>query len=129
MSAGKFTNAVYVGATPPGTARYGVRVQPETLLLAIGGEANTGSADAPNQQARANVSGGRRTSGVSCSKVRFRWNPQTVAGAPDNYDPNGILTLPTLNANIRAAAAVKNATGTYLSKNIVVVGTTPEYVN
>ncbi len=129
MSAGKFTKAVYVGATPPGTARYAVRVQPETLALTIGGEANTGSADAANQQARARISGARRTSGVSCSKVRFRWEPQTVAGAPDGYDPTGTLTLATLNANIRAAAAVKDATGTYLGKSIVVTGTTPEYIN
>ena len=129
MSAGKFTNAVYVGATPPKTTRYGVRVQPETLLLTIGGEPNSGSADAANQQAKAHVSGNHRTGGVSCSKVRFRWEPQTVAGAPDNYDPLETLTLPTLNANIRAAAAVKGATGSYLNKNIVVVGTTPEYIN
>lgn len=125
MSAGVFETAVYEVATPPRTGRINCRVQPETLELVIDGATNSGSTDTANQLASLNINGGRRTNGVTPTKVRMKW----TATFPATYDPNGIVTVPLLNDAIRAKAAIKGATGTYLSQPIEVVGTSPEYIN
>jgi hypothetical protein len=125
MSAGKPTTAVYEVATPPGTGRASITVQPETLALTIDGTANAGSSDPVNQLASVNAGGTRRETGISAYRVRLKW----TGSIPDNYDPTGIITLPLLNAAIRAKASVKDAVGVYLSQPVQVVGVTPEYIN
>ncbi len=102
-----------------------VRVQPETLALTIGGEANSEVAGARNVNRRVSVSGGRRRAGLLYSRlVRITW----TGAAPAGYKAGSVVTLPLVNNAIYAAASVPDATGTYLGAGIRVVGVTPKPV-
>lgn len=105
-----------------------IRIQPETTSLSIdiGGTAVLNDGVPGNLitnpiSARAN--GTRRTLGLNAARVRLTW----VSNVPNLYDPDGVISLPLLNAAIRAAG--KGATATYLGGQLIVLGVTPEYVN
>lgn len=126
MSAGSFTRSIYQ-AQYAADAFHPIRVQPETLLLSL--DVNgTATQNIPPAGAvvtnpiSALVSAGPRNLGLKAAKVRLRW----TGSVPANYDPNGILTVPVLNFQLRTVAS--GTTGTYLENPVEVIGRTPESI-
>ena len=123
MSAGAFVDSLYQARYGTGTAVHGIQVQPETLALTIAGSANTAPAGPPTSPISAKVSGGRNSIGLQAELVRLKFTDVV----PPGYKVDGIITLPLLNAAIRAVA-FRNADGQYLGLDVQVVGITPEKV-
>ena len=123
MSAGKFARARYQGDLA--TRVYAIRVQPETLLLTIGGTANPSPEGGITESVSAKVSGGRRTTGISARKVRVQFAGENV---PAGYDPGQTISLPILTPALFNSIE-KGDLGNYLGNAVIVVGKTPEYVN
>lgn len=126
MSSGAFLNTVYESGSG---LFFPITIQPETLTLTLAGTANTAPANAPGAGLpSAQVSKGRRATGVNARLVRVR-TPAT--GGDANYIPNGVLTLPVLQAATFAAYG-KSQTGTYTingaSIAVEYVGKTPETI-
>lgn len=120
MSAGPFTIVNYQFSNGDIGS---VRVQPETLALQIGGEANGEVAGVRNVPRRVTVSGGRRRAGLLYARlVRVTW----TAAPPAGYKAGSVVTLPLINNAIYAEASVPDATGTYLGAGIRVVGVSPK---
>lgn len=121
MSAGAFTLSLYEdenGVVHP------IRVQPETILLTIGGVANTppaGPADAG--VASAQVSKGRNSIGYNARlvSIKFPTNP------PAGYKADQIIRLPWLRDSTFGAIQA-GQTVTYLESTGVVAGKTPEKI-
>jgi hypothetical protein len=114
MSSGVFTRAKYLADS--GTVNP-IRVQPETLLLVIGGVTNsepsgTISTGVPS----AKVSGSSRSLGLSARLVRIQ-----LTANLSGYKPNAVITLPWLNQATFGAIS-PNATGTYLGTACIVLG-------
>lgn len=126
MSAGAFQNEIYVDNFGN---FYPISIQPETLTLTLGGEANVAAAGplVPNLPSVA-VSRGRRTLGVNARLVRFRFS----GTLPPGYQANSILTLPVLTVAAFNAYG-KTTVGTYTlngtSYDIAFVGKTAEKIN
>lgn len=127
MSAGTTVSSAYennFGAFFP------VRIQPETLTLTLGGQANDAPVGpAPPNTPSAKISGGQREAGMICRKVRFRFSGATI---PPGYKVNGILTLPVLTPGAYNAWG-KGSTGTYTLEgtayDVAFVGKSPEKIN
>ena len=124
MSAGPFTTAFY--ETNSGEICR-VKVQPETLSLALGSPAvaNDSATGPSTQLARAIASGSRAGIGVNCRRVRLQW----VGGAPTGYDDNGIITVPILQPGLWNSLESDVTEGTYLGQSVRVKGVTPEFIN
>lgn len=121
MSAGAFERTFYAknnGDVAP------IRVQPETLSLTIGGQANsapTGPADAGVSRVR--VSGGRRKLGTVARKVYITW----TGAPPTGYKPGGVIAVPVMiPAHFEAYIDPPDQTGTYLATACRVIGSSPE---
>ena len=121
MSAGPFTNSFY---TSDADFVHPIRIQPETLTLTIGGQANsapTGPADAGTGFVR--VSGGKRTYGITPRKVSIRF----TATPPTGYAANQTYRIPVLvPGHYQAYIEPKLQTGTYLGVACQVVGKSAE---
>lgn len=100
MSAGRFTRSRYQAVYNPANI-HPIKVQPETLNLSIGGEANEAPTEAINNPISAVVSRNKQARGLRPALVSLQWTG-TVAAAPGNV---GSTTVPLLNANIRTEAA------------------------
>ena len=123
MSAGAYTSsryeATYAAQVHP------IRVQPETITAAIGSTTNAAPTGALTSPISCSVSRSNRQIGLRARLVRLSY---TAAEAPDGYDDRGgILTIPALTATF-FNAAIKGASATYLTKNMTVVGRSPEVV-
>ena len=116
MSAGPFTTTFY--ETDNGTILR-ARVQPETLAAAFN-VAPTGPATAPGS---VNISGGRRTNGVSARKLRLRWE----GTPPTGYLATGIVTVAVLSPTAYNGIELGD-TVVYRGAHAEVIGKTPEYV-
>ena len=122
MSAGAFVNSFYesneLGSVHP------IRVQPETLALELGGEAN----DAPDGAAAigpsAQVSRGKRALGINARTVTVR-----LTAALTGYAAGSTITLPWLDPATYDGITKKVTTGTYLGTACLCVGKGPEQVN
>lgn len=121
MSAGPFVNSRYK-TNAGGVAS--CRVQPETLALVIDGNTNVATTDAIDQEASARMSGGKREFGIVARQVSLEW----VGAPPTDYDANSDVRVPCLDTAIYNAA-VKGATGTYLTVGVRVIGRSPERIN
>lgn len=121
MSAGPFTETFY---TDDYDNVRPIRVQPETLTLSIGGQANsapTGPATAGAGYVR--VSGGKRTYGITPRKVSIRFTGTPPAG----YAANQTYRIPVLiPGHWKAYTDPKLQTGTYLGVACQVVGKSAE---
>lgn len=122
MSAGEFQRAVY--ETDAGNFA-SVRVQPETLAAEIDGVTNAEATGSVNQEARAQVSKGKRTIGINCRTVTLRFT-----GTPPTGYSGDPVTIPALTPAFYAACNPNSetATGTYLSAPVEAVGRSPETV-
>ena len=122
MSAGKFSDAFYELSAENGGGKARCRVQPETLSATIGGAANSSAGGAATLPSSAVVSRGRRSRGINMRTVTLKW----TGAAPDGYDGKTV-TIPVLTVAAFTAWAFE-ATGTYLSTPVKVVGRTAESV-
>lgn len=123
MSAGVFVQSRYQSNADIGGGIYPIRVQPETLLLDIGGTVNNPPAGAANQPIFARARKGTREYGVGARAVRLRFD----AGAePTGYSGDEVV-VPAMTPAL-FAAATPGATGTYLSAPVTVVSRLPERV-
>lgn len=100
MSAGRFTRRRYA-AVYDDTAIHPIRVQPETLLLTIGGTANTAPTGAVTNPISAVVSRGVRSLGLRPATVTLQW----IGSEASDEGNIGSTTVPLLNATIRTAAS------------------------
>ncbi len=114
MSAGRFEQSRY--QSNRGNI-YRIRVQPETLALTVGGEANDPPAGAVDQESSARVSGGNNAIGVKARSVTLRW----TGAVPTGYLANELLRVPILQESVWDNIDL-DATGTYLGSAVVVVG-------
>jgi hypothetical protein len=108
---------------------WGIRVQPETQTLVLGGVTNTEPAGATTPRfPSATVSGNRRKVGVNARLCRIQFTTTT----PSGYLATGTISLPVLTLAAKAAF-VKDAVGTYTlggtAYDVVCVGVTPETIN
>lgn len=122
MSAGEFDRAKYELSSDNGGGIASVRVQPETIAATIAGVANDEPAGDVNLPVTAKVSKGKREFGIGCRTVTLEF----TGTPPDGYSGDPV-TIPGLTPAF-FAAAVKGATGTYLSQDVEVVGRSPESV-
>jgi len=100
----------------------GIRVQPETITLTIGGQANTAPTGDIDTAPRAKVSGSRRSYGVHARKVTVRLTAAGNSGAIGST-----ISLPWLDPGT-FADLVELSTGTYNGSACVLVGTSPEKI-
>jgi hypothetical protein len=121
MSSGIFADSFYesnkLGTVHP------IRVQPETISLTLGGQANTAPDGASAILPSAQVSRGKRSIGINARTVSIRLTA-TLA----NYKAGSVITLPWLDPDTFDAIIPKATTGTYLATACIVVGTSPETV-
>lgn len=119
MSAGRFNTLAIYETDNLETA--GITVQPETLLLTLGGATNESPPPPASLPSSAVVSRGRRAKGINARLVRIAW----TGAAPIGYDDRGIIALPWL-AKATFDALPNRATGTYLGSACRLVGKTSE---
>lgn len=120
MSSGEFNIEGY--STDAGDI-HPITVQPETLLLTIGGVANSSPEGEITGVGSVNVSGGRRRNGINARKVRVTWTGAPPAG----YQVGGTITLPWLDP-ASFVDLQRGQEGTYLSTAVTLVGKTPENI-
>lgn len=118
MSSDKFTRSSY--ESDAGDV-YPVRVQPETIALSLGGNANAPTAVAINQKSRARVSSGVKGVPI-CRGVYMRWS----GAPPANYDANGVLFVPVLTRSLYNSVVSGVTVANYLGAAAIVVGKRPE---
>ncbi len=124
MSAGGFIKVRYQADTG---ILHPIRIQPETLILELGGSANavpTEPAGTVKSRISARVSGSRRGLGLFTRMVRIQFGSAT-GDAPDGYQLGGVITLPILTEALYDAITPGD-TGTYLTKAVTVVGLVSE---
>lgn len=119
MSSGAFVSSKYESNAGD---IYPVRVQPETLTLALGSATNTAPTAAADQTIRAKVSGSRRSYGVHCRTVTVQFTADKT-----DYVENGKVTIPWLQQD-SWEELVPDATGTYLGTACKLVGKSPERI-
>lgn len=122
MSSGFFVTRRYQDTKDPGNYR-AIQIQPETEALIIDGVTNAEPAGALNSYPSAQVSKGKRSIGVNARTVSISF----VGTPPTGYQAGGVITLPWLAATTFGAID-RGMEGTYLSTDIKVVGTSPEFV-
>lgn len=122
MSSGAFVNSFYesneLGTTHP------VRVQPETIALVLGGQANTAPAGTGAIGPSAQVGRGKRSIGINARTVTVKLTA-TLAG----YLAGSTITLPWLAEGTYAALTPKVTTGTYQTVACILTGKSAEKVN
>jgi hypothetical protein len=113
MSAGPFTTVSYVSEYDTAVI-HKIRVQPETLALAINSVANTASTTLPNSPISAMVSKSKRGLGLHAATVTLKATGTTAPVA--GYLVGSVVTVPLVNSAIRSAAktAVAATAVTYL---------------
>jgi hypothetical protein len=122
MSSGAFLDSFY-DSNKSGSV-HPIRIQPETLALTLGGQANDAPDGASAVVGSAVVSRGKRSRGLNARTVSIRFT-----AAKTDYKPGSIIRLPWLDPATFDALIPKVTTGTYLATACIVVGTTPETFN
>lgn len=122
MSAGEFEQSKYEANADNGSGIYPIRVQPETLLMTIGGTANDPPAGAANQPIFARARKGTREYGVGARAVRLRF----TGDKPTGYSGDEV-TVPVMTPDL-FASAVPGTAAVYLTVPAIVVSRLPERV-
>jgi hypothetical protein len=121
MSAGAFADSFYesneLGTVHP------IRIQPETLALTLGGQANDAPDGASAIGPSAQVSRGKRAIGINARSVSIK-----LTAALTGYKAGSVITLPWLDPATFADITPKVTTGTYLATACIVSGKSPETV-
>ena len=121
MSSGAFVDSFYesnkLGSVHP------IRVQPETIALELGGQANAAPDGAAAVGPSAQVSKGKRSLGINARTVSIR-----LTAALTGYKSGSVITLPWLDPATYDAIVPKATTGTYLGTACKVVGVSDETV-
>ena len=121
MSAGAFQDSFYesneLGSVHP------IRVQPETIALTLGGQANVAPSGTGAIGPSAQVSRGKRSIGINARTVTIQFTA-TKTG----YLAGSKITLPWLDPATFSDVTPKVTTGTYLEVACKVVGKSPETV-
>lgn len=99
---------------------YPILLQPETLDATINGAMNAAPTGAPNQMISAWVGKKNRQPGFRPAMANFKW----AMDGPANYTGRG-GRFPLLTKAIYEKAT-KGATGTYLTKPIIITGVTDQ---
>ncbi len=123
MSAGVFVQSRYQSNADVGGGIYPIRVQPETLLLDIGGTVNAPPAGVADQPIFARARKGTREYGVGARAVRLRFD---VGDIPTGYSGDEVV-VPIMTP-AAFTAATPGATGTYLGSGVTVVSRLPERI-
>lgn len=121
MSTGPFIQSLY--ASLDGSQIHTCRIQPETLTLTVGGNANTAPTGPANNLKGVRMTGGksRLTIGARAVGVEFL----TAGDGP--YEVGGVTYVPWLNpATLAGVLFPENQEGTYNGANVRVVGLRPE---
>lgn len=122
MSAGEFVSSIYELEASNGGGFAGCKVQPETLSLSIASTANAPGAGPVDLPMSAKASKTNREYGIGMRAVTLEF----TGALPDGYSGDNVR-VPVMTP--AAFAAYQNqATGTYLSVPVRVVGRTPERV-
>lgn len=119
MSSGSFSRSRYErnnGNIHP------IRIQPETLTLTIGSQANTAPTGAATSNISAKVTRGNRGVGLKPRTVTFAYNT-----APAGYKQDSPITVPWLRESTFDAIG-RGSTGTYNDVAVTVLYTSPERV-
>ena len=120
MSSGNFIVQTYEASF--GTFFMPCRVQPETLLLTNGTEANNGATNAINLSLFARARKGNSEYGVGMRSITISWD-----GAPPTDYSGDSLTVPVLTQAAFDSYTIGSAV-TYLDTAATVVGRKPETV-
>jgi len=121
MSAGAFTNAFYPATY--GAFTHPIRVQPETLLAAVGTQINESDAGPADNPISAQVGKSTRALGLHARVVFLK-----LAGTPPTgYVVGSKVRLPAVDI-LFYAACVKGATVNYLGTTWTVTGRRAEVV-
>jgi hypothetical protein len=124
MSTGAFVASKYTDSLNGNI--HPIRVQPETLTLTIGGQANAAPAGAINSALRAFSSSRRRRGAVCARKVGL----VVTAGGDNEYEVGSILYVPVLQPTTLATYLdPPDQTGTYNGASVRVVGSSGERYN
>jgi len=123
MSAGLFTDTIYQ-ATYDTDIGHPIRVQPETLLLTIGGVANSGVVPVTTSPISARVNSSKRSLGLNARVLRLK----LTGTPPANYSATSIVTVPIMSDSNFRTWNVKNTVATYLGTSWKVIGGTAETV-
>lgn len=122
MSSGSFEDSFYesneLGSVHP------IRVQPETIALTLGGQANVAPVGTAAIGPSAQVSRGKRSIGINARMVTVR-----LTATKDGYLAGSTISVPWLDPATFAAITPKVTLGTYLAVACKVIGKSPEKVN
>lgn len=122
MSAGAFVRSRYQASYGTGDQVHPIRVQPETLALTVGGDANGAPSDSITNPISALCSIGKRARGLSPRSVTIQF-PAT--GQPTGYKAGGITRVPILTEGIYGSITVGGEV-TYLGVTCEVISKSPE---
>lgn len=121
MSAGSFVTTVYDADYE--AVLHPIRVQPETLLAAIGTTTNAATVGTPDNPISARISSSTRSLGLHARAVFLK-----IAGTPPTgYAVGSKVRIPALTTTF-FAAAVKGAVVDYLGTTWTVTGRRAEVV-
>lgn len=121
MSAGQFSRSFYEASYAASTV-HPIRVQPETLLAAVGTTINASAATAATNPISAQISLGNRARGLKPRYVTLQVDP---ADPPAGYDTRSKTIIPAVTQAFWDAC-VPNTTVTYLTKDWTVISREPE---
>lgn len=121
MSAGAFVESKYASGT--GNQIHAVRIQPETLGLSIGGQANTAPEGAVNNPKGVRMTGGKSRLTIGARAVGIRFEDAGNAG----YEVGSTTYVPWLDpATFYGVLQPGFQTGTYNGAAVTVIGNRPE---
>lgn len=121
MSSGPFITSTY--ETNRGEL-HPVKVQPETITLVLGGNANAANPGDRTSNIRARVTGSRRGYGVFCRTVSIKF---ADGSAPAGYKQDSVIRVPWLSPDGYEELG-DGDTGLYLGVACVYVGKSPEKI-
>lgn len=124
MSTGSFVDSIYQSNRPTDNL-HPIRVQPETLTLTLGGQANTAPAGPTDSELRAFSASRKRKGAVNARKVGI----EVTAAGPNDYLVGSQLYVPWLDPDTFYDIILgDNVTGTYNGATVKVIGSSEEKI-
>lgn len=124
MSTGSFEDSIYQSNKPDNNL-HPIRVQPETLTLTLGGQANAAPGGPTTSELRAFSSSRKRKGAVNARKVGI----EITASGPQGYLVGSQIYVPWLDpATFYDVTLEDNVTGTYNGASVKVIGSSEEKI-